>query len=71
MSEEAKLRMYVLSGGPQDLSNLHLTSLRQAYDMMYEELSEVPNAEIEEMQYTLEVKLMTQKEIDDLPDYEF
>lgn len=66
-----KFKMYLLSGGPQDLSHLYLPSLKEVADFVEADIAEMQADELEELEYTIEIKLMTQKEIDDLPEYDF
>ena len=66
-----KTRVFVLSGGPQDLSLLYLSSMEQVAEMIDGDLDNVTDVEIEEIEYTIGVKLMTQEEFDNLPEYEF
>jgi hypothetical protein len=66
-----KKRVYVLSGGPNDLGELYLISLKDVQSTIDSDLDGVSDEEIKEVEYTLTVTLMTQKEIDDLPEYEY
>jgi len=64
-------RVYVLSGGPQDLENLYLFSLEDVLGFIQTDLEEITDIEADGESYSIEVKLMTQKQMDDLPEYHF
>jgi len=68
---EEKLTMYVLSGGPQDLSDLYLPSMDEVAGFIKTDLEACDGKDTEELEWTVGIKLMTQKEIDDLPEYQF
>lgn len=68
--EETK-RVYILSGGPQDIEDLYLMNLDDVIGFIKTDLAEINDAEATGESYTIEVCLMTQKQIDDLPEYEF
>jgi hypothetical protein len=70
MSDE-KIRVYVVSGGPQDLGELYLESIQEVAEMIKVDCEETPESEVEEQEWTITVKLMTREELEALPEYEF
>jgi len=71
MTEEITKRVYSLNGGPQDLNNLYFMSLDEVVGFIKTDLEEITDIEADSESYSIDIKLMTQKEIDDLPEYQF
>lgn len=70
MSDE-KIRVFNLSGGPQDLGELSLDTIEQVVEMIKQDMEETDDSEVEELKWTITINLMTRKEYEDLPEYPF
>jgi len=68
---DLKIRVYVVSGGPQDLGKLYLESILKVAEIIKVDCEETPESEVEEQEWTITVKLMTREELEALPEYDF
>ena len=70
-STREKQRVYVLSGSPSDLSKLYLETTYQLTDAIEFEVDSCSDDELPECLFQISVVLMTRKQIDNLPEYEY
>jgi hypothetical protein len=69
MSKTTKQKVFVVSCPETDLGNVHITTGTWGIgDLIEGDIENNPG--ITEFNYTVQVKMMTQKQIDDLPEYE-